>query len=223
MRLVYALFALAALGLGVYATATRSGWTPPREVPAGAGGGSAAGGGVSAPPDGVPPVDVQTSVRRYRVVGQTPEAVFRSLVASGPRNGDRAFFGMTESDMGLQYRTAESAEGCWLADVRVRLTVTTTLPEWEGATAAPSGMHRDWTRFLDALERHEAEHGALAVRGVEKVRAAVEGLRRPTCAEVEAEARRRLSRIEIEIEASHRRYDEQTGHGHTEGAVWPPR
>ena len=172
---------------------------------------------------GATPIAVTSSVAPYAVTGDTERAIFESLLEGGPVDGDRRFFGMTESDMGLQYRTVEAEAGCFLVDVRATLDVVTTLPEWSRPSGTDYAVQRDWHRFRSALERHEAEHKSIAVHGVQKVYRAVGGLRRPTCAEAEAEARRRLDRIGIEIEASHRRYDDQTGHGQTEGAAWPPR
>lgn len=230
MRPAFAILVLLTLGLGSYTALTRSAlgerWAGIGATLPDAGADSASGPVVQtidAAPGGAGPVVATSRVSAYPVTGETASEIFESLVAGGPLDGDRRFFGMTEADMGLQYRTAPTDGSCALVDVRVTLDVVTTLPEWTPPRGVPAALRRDWARFFRALQRHEAEHEALAVRGVEKASEAVRGLRGPSCAAVEAEARRRLQRIEIEIEASHRRYDEQTGHGRTEGAVWPPR
>ncbi|MEM1118336.1 MAG: DUF922 domain-containing protein [Bacteroidota bacterium] len=163
----------------------------------------------------------QDVVTEYTVTGDTEDEILRSLVMGGPSNEGEQFFGMTQADMRLEYRTAETNTECFLVDVEVRLGVETTLPAWDRPRGVDGALRSDWHRFLSALTRHEARHKEIVEEGAAKVYRAVASLRRPTCAEVEAEARRRLDRIEIEMEAAHRLYDEQTGHGRTEGAAWP--
>lgn len=220
-----ALLALVAVGLGSYVALTygRAGHVM-LGMEAAASGPEAEGpvsSFHSAVAGGTPSVATASSVVLYPVTGRSVEEILESLLVGGPVDGDRTFFGMTETDISLRYRTSASASDCVLTDVHVVMDVVTTLPEWEAPSGVDYDLQRDWHQFLGALRRHEAEHAALAERGAQKVQRAVTDLRRPTCVEVEAEARRRLDRIEIEIEASHRHYDDQTGHGRTEGATWP--
>jgi predicted secreted Zn-dependent protease len=166
-------------------------------------------------------VRTRDATETYPVTGGTAEALLRSLVDRGPSDGDRDYFGLTASGMQLRYRADARADDCALIDVEVTLDVTVTLPAWDAPAEAPPRLRRDWRRFLQALERHEDGHRERAHRGADKVRRAIEGLRRPSCAQAEAEARHRLRRLETEIEGGHRLYDEETGHGRTQGAVWP--
>lgn len=227
MRLAVILFSLAFFGLGAYtvvvrgAIAERAPDDPPRHAASAASGSAQA---TTAAAGGAPTVHTDyDTVAAYRVAGATEAEILRSLVENGPSNEGEQFFGMTEADMQLGYRTAQTDAECWLVDVEVRMGVTTTLPEWDRPTGAESTLRRDWHRFRSALQRHEGRHKEIVESGAAKVHRAVRGLRAPTCAEVEGEARRRLDRIEIEMEAEHRRFDDQTDHGRTEGAAWPVR
>ena len=188
---------------------------------------TSAPGGVGAPaseraglPDR-PPVQARTTTETYPVEGTTGAELLRSLLTRGPRADGNVFFGLTTAETDLHYRTAPSAAGCALADVTVDLDVTVTLPEWAPPPDAPPALRRDWGRFLTALRQHEDGHRQIAVEGAEALHAAIVGLRRPTCAAATAEGRRRVARLQIEATAAHRRLDAETGHGRTQGAVWP--
>ena len=168
-----------------------------------------------------PPVQTRVGTVTYPVEGATETALLRSLLARGPRTDGGVFFGLTTAETDLHYRTVPSAAGCALADVAVDLEVTVTLPDWEPPPDAPPALRRDWGRFLDALRRHEDGHRRIAVEGAEVLHAAVAGLRRPTCEAATADGRRRVARFQVEAAAAHRRFDDETGHGRTQGAVWP--
>ena len=167
------------------------------------------------------PVQKRIEEETYPVYGGTAAELLRSLQRSGPRTGGEAFFGLTRASMDLRYDTVDLGHGCELRDVRVRLDLTVTLPTWTTPRSGSGDLDRAWGQFLSALRRHESEHVRVAEQGAEALYRAVEGVRRPSCAEAEAEGRRRVDRLQIEIEAAHRQFDERTGHGRTEGAVWP--
>jgi predicted secreted Zn-dependent protease len=175
----------------------------------------AAGGGTA------PRVRSDVTVREYRVQGDDEVEILQSLLANAPVSGEETFFGLTTSELTFRYWRQPDAAGCTLVDLHVDLGVTIDLPVWSPSGAAPYELKRDWDRFAMALKRHEETHRDYAIRGAEEVLEALQGIRAPTCDAAVAEAQRRAERFQIETEAAHRHYDDQTGHGRTEGAVWP--
>ena len=176
------------------------------------------GGGVEAGP--ARPVRAYGTEVPYRVMGASEAAILASMVQVAPREGDKTFFGLTTTELSFRYARSQQAGACTLRDVRVDLAVTTVLPQWTHPPDAPDALTRDWARFEAALRRHEDRHRVLAEAGAEAVRAELDGLTAATCAEADAEARRRAERVGIETEAAQRRYDDETGHGESEGASW---
>ncbi|MEO0558939.1 MAG: DUF922 domain-containing protein [Bacteroidota bacterium] len=164
-------------------------------------------------------VDVQE--QRYAVQGRTANEILSSMRASGPSTGGKSFFGLTASEFSFQIQPRMDGASCVVDEVRVELAVTITLPEWTPPETAPYELQRDWSRFSTALKRHEDQHRQLAADGAAETLAALQGLRRASCQEIEFEARQRAERIAEQIEAKHHRYDDETDHGRTEGAVWP--
>ena len=227
MRLLVFALCLSALGAGSYAALTR-GWAsdaaePARTEPADA----------HRQPDaprpeplapatrGRPAVRTRVTVETYNVTGDTAGDVLVSMLAGGPQPGDDVFFGLTTAETHLRYDTTPVAGGCVLADVSVDLTLTIMLPAWSPTSPPDAQLVRDWGGFRRALADHEDRHRQIAEAGAQRLARALAGLRRDSCPATKAEARRRVQRIEADVSAAQRQYDAETGHGRTEGAVWP--
>lgn len=164
---------------------------------------------------------VEVSEQTYPVTGATEAEVLASMRAGGPSAGGQTYFGLTASESSFQMQPRTDGPSCVAEDVRVELAVTITLPKWEPTDTAPYELQRDWTRFSTALQRHEDGHRQIAAEGAEATHAALKGLRRSSCLDVEFEARQRAQRIAEKTEAEHNRYDAETDHGRTQGAQWP--
>ena len=173
------------------------------------------------PRERAPVVRTELTAQSYAVGGGTADEVLRSLLDNGPRTDGDVFFGLTEAAIDLRYDAVAARVGCEVRDVEVVLGLTITLPEWMPPPGTDPELARDWGRFRRALAAHEDRHRQIAVDGAGALYKAVAGLHRTTCEQANEEARRRLERLEIEIAAAHRRFDVETGHGRTEGAVWP--
>ncbi len=229
MRLLVFALCLSALGAGSYALLTRSGATGAAEFA-----GAAAPAGADRQPDAQaspeplapalrerPAVRTRLVVEAYEVAGDTAGEVLASLLAGGPHSGGDVFFGRTVAGVRLRYDPTPVAGGCVLADVGVDLALTITLPTWTPTSPPDARLVRDWGRFRRALSEHEDGHREIAEAGAQTLGRALAGLRRDSCPATRAEARRRVRRVESDVSAAQHRYDARTGHGRTEGAVWP--
>ena len=143
------------------------------------------------------------------------------MAAAAPTADGTVYFGMTASQVDVRFRTVEAEGGCRLGAIEVDLDVTMTLPEWAPDGPTDYALRRDWARFTAALRRHEDGHRRRAEAGVRAVAAALAGVRTATCAEADAEGRRRVRETQDRTAAGQQRYDDQTDHGRTEGAAWP--
>lgn len=217
MRLVLlpALFGLAALSAVLIAPRDRVLPAPSSTV---------AAGGVEAveTPDRSAAVRTRIDVSPYPVTGHSVETLLASLRDHGPQVEGGLFFGLTATEVQYRFGYRSTPGGCETVNASVDLAVTLTLPEWRAPGSAPYELRRDWQRFAAALRRHEEGHRDRAVAYAHRLQRAVEGLRAPTCDAAAARASQQAQRLQIEAEAEHRLYDEATGHGETEGAVWPP-
>ena len=233
MRLVLLALCLSALSAGSYAALThglapvRSAGNPPapadhdRQSRATTLDASPPQPSQSPAPSRVPSVRTRVTSETYTVRGETAAEVLASMVAGSPQSDGGAFFGRTVAEIGLRYDTRAGLGGCVLVDVEVDVALTTTLPDWTPAASTELQLARDWWQFRRALAGHEGRHRQIAETGADAIARALGGLRRDACAAVEAEAQRRLVRLERDLHQAQHRYDIETGHGRTEGAVWP--
>lgn len=175
------------------------------------------------PPKADDGLQIGYEAKSYPVSGTTALEVLASLRQRGPRSDNESFFGLTETSMDLTYRYTDLEDGCVVHDVRLDLDVAVTLPEWSPSSGTDPALVDDWGQFYRALARHETTHREIAEDEAQALYRRLDGLRRGTCALLEAELRHRLQVAQRDIEVAHRDYDERTGHGRTEGAVWPVR
>ncbi len=214
-----ALLGVAVLG-GTLASRVAGGDPSPAHVVAGGGADTSADAPL-APRE--PPVRATVQTAPYRVTGHSTESLLEALRAGGPRVDGDIFFGLTSTSLAYRVGYIERAGLCETTDARVEIDVTITLPEWQAPPSSPYELRRDWQRFAQALRRHEERHRDLAIEHAHALRRAVDGLRAPTCDAVAALATERAQRSQALAEAAHRAYDASTGHGESEGALWPPR
>ena len=206
-----ALLALVALvALGLAAAAKPGSATPPRAY---------GGGAQQAEPDR--PVTTTVQQAPYAVTGTSADAILASMAQAAPHADGQTFFGLTTTALSFRYRRTQEDGRCVLRDVRVDLSVSVQVPRWARPAGAPYDVARDWARFESALSRHEDRHRVLAAGGAEATHVALDRLEARTCEDADLAARRVADRISIETEAAHRRYDDETGHGATQGASWP--
>lgn len=167
-------------------------------------------------------VETAVEVAYYDLTGTTLQDLSASLDARGPRQGGRRFFGLTEWEVNAEYRWTPRDTGCAMDDVVVRVAVLTTMPRWRPRGSVHPRTRHAWERFVHALGAHEAEHQALALEAGDALRWRLVALREPTCHTMKRAAERTITDVLSEYEARNRAYDHRTGHGRTQGAVWPP-
>ena len=175
----------------------------------------------AAPRSGV--VRKRTESVYYEVDGVSRAALAAALRERGPELFGQQFFGMTEWEVSAGYRPVEGAAGCAIDDLTVQVEITTHLPQWRRAAAAPQELKGAWDQFLSALDRHEHGHRALAEEAAEAIRHRLLSVSTPACDRLDPMAQREMSAVMREYEARNLAYDSETGHGRTQGAVWPPR
>jgi predicted secreted Zn-dependent protease len=158
----------------------------------------------------------------YDIEGLSRMDLAAALREHGPTIHGRQFFGLTEWEMSAGYRPVEGESGCAIDDLTIEVSVTTHLPRWSRAAAAPSSLRSAWDRFVAALDQHERGHRVLAERAAETVRHRLLVLSAPTCDRLDVRARQEMSVVMQEYERRQLAYDAETGHGRTQGAVWPP-
>lgn len=165
-------------------------------------------------------IEVIDRTEYYEVRGNTADGLARDMAAKGPQHptGRRAW-GYTDWRVNSTYVLVPRDRGCELGDVRVQLTVVTTLPRWvpSGVPAHPR-LKRDWTRLLARIAEHEDTHRAhgLEAAALAEQRIASIPLQKD-CATAEKSARRALRVSVLELTAVSRAFDRETDFGRRQG------
>ena len=159
----------------------------------------------------------------YEVGGRSQADLTAALRKHGPRIRGSRFFGLTEWQVSVEYRPVSGAERCGIRDLTVHVDVETRLPRWTPSARASADLHRAWEGFIAALDEHEHGHRALAAEAAEALRRRLASVRVATCDQLDPVAQQTMAAVMKTYESHNLAYDAETGHGRTQGAVWPPR
>jgi predicted secreted Zn-dependent protease len=170
-----------------------------------------------------PGIELVATTSTYPIGGATAPALVDAMQAKALRDpsGDAAF-ALTTWDITWSYAYRERPGACSIDDLAVRADISVVMPSWEPPAEADVDLIADWGRYVDALRRHERGHEENGLGRATDVRDTLLALgARSTCASLEQAADAAGEKI---IEAGlewDRRYDDDTGHGATQGVVFP--
>ena len=105
-----------------------------------------------------------------------------------------------------------------MTDVAVAVGIAQTLPRWRGEDKGAAALKSRWTKFVEALQRHEdghKEHGLKAGRQIEVAVLAVKPA--SNCEDLEEAANAAAQAIVAKYQALDEEYDRKTDHGRNQG------
>lgn len=159
----------------------------------------------------------------YRdVSGSSQAALIASLdrIAIGESGG--RFYGNTHWELRWNFSVASSRGQCRVTAAGTELTVQMTLPRWIPPDRAPRALVERWNAFATALRTHEEGHRDIAIEAARAMQKRV-GATPPAsdCDVLKRTVGELAHSILDDYRERERRYDETTGHGRTQGAVFP--
>jgi len=183
-----------------------------------------ANSGVSAP---VSPVgtSVQNVVSYYDIAGATTAEVQDALNRNGPAINQVQVFALTEWQVSWRLRPTTRLGECRLPRPDVQLTIRTILPRWKAAAPASAEMSSLWRSFLVAVAVHEDGHKDLGLRAAAAVADTLRTFghqRAISCDLLVADADGAAKTVLQQFYDKNALYDQTTGHGATQGVMWPP-
>lgn len=172
----------------------------------------------------VPPgMVVRSDEDHYTIFGSTAAELRRSMRESGPTENGRRWDGYTTWNVQWRFRYAMRTGSCRITTMTVEYDSHIVLPRWTAPAGAPAPLRREWNEFARALRAHEEGHRNIGAEAARQVMRRIGALTLPSCTHMAAEANALGHRTLDEFRGRQRQYDEETGHGRTQGAVWPPR
>jgi predicted secreted Zn-dependent protease len=174
--------------------------------------------------DAFPPgVDGSTEITYYDVHGRTAAQLVAQLRQLGPRMGAGNFWAETLSPMRWTYRRRnDGGERCSLADVHILVATNIIMPRWVPPVDTEPGVYAAWNQSMAALESHEIGHKDISARAAREVLSRLNAIS-TDCGDIPTVVKRTTDAIMTKLSADQARYDAETRHGLTQGAVFPPR
>lgn len=156
---------------------------------------------------------------RYPVRGRDVAAVRAALDAARVRDGNDGAWVEAYTDgriRGTWTAPARKHRGapCQPKAIAIRYSATMRLPYLDEPDPPPA-LAQAWQRYAANLEAHEREHLERIRRALPRLAAAIAAA---PCAKADAVG----AAVLRQIRAEGRAYDKETGHGRSEGAVFPP-
>lgn len=168
-------------------------------------------------------VSGSTDVIYYDIHGRTDRELVADMRRLGPKTAAGGiFFGETQSPMRWQYRTRPDAMQCTLYAVTVRVSSQITLPRWTPPADTVPGLYAQWQTFLAALQVHEIGHKDISGRAAAEIIRRLNALN-TSCSTLTDDVQRITERIVAQLRDDQVRYDAETWHGATQGAVFVVR
>lgn len=152
----------------------------------------------------------------YEVTGSTAQELRASMNEfrpKDPHDGNHPVDAYTDwyvSWSWLGYGTGN----CDLSTASVTHNINIILPHWAAPVNVSLELIAKWKKYIQSLVAHETGHVANVVNNYLSVKTAIQSA---TCLTADAEAQKALASLR-EFDA---RYDRETKHGETQGAVFP--
>ncbi len=165
-------------------------------------------------------VNVIESVETYQVSGADRATIGTNLRAGITDASGRRFAGYHTWRLSYHYETEARMTTCSIVRPTVTLTSIMTLPVWTPPPGVDSTLVRDWERYRQALTVHERGHRAITYAGAGRVIHAIRDVPDMSCNFIGDAVRRAVEPLLAEIRSEDARYDTETRHGATQGAMW---
>lgn len=167
--------------------------------------------------------EISISTNYYHLYSFTQSGLRREMNEKGFRWTDgMTYDAFTSWYVQWRYNYDTRYGNCALRDIEVSVDVEYTLPKWSVQFLGNKELRIKWIRYIDALKKHEDGHRDIGIGAAKRIEAALYKVgTRPRCDTLGAEANAIAYKILDDFRRKEIEYDRSTGHGRTQGAVFP--
>jgi predicted secreted Zn-dependent protease len=173
------------------------------------------------------PIDFQstTQVVTYTVTGKTLNEISASLeknAMADPHEPNSAYYARTNWHIQGQWFWTPTARGCEVDRGTVTVAITITLPALKTTAGVPADVQNRWNAFIRNTSAHEQGHARFALEGARDYQRDLGNFPpAPDCNVIQTQLRDLYNRDFEKIDRVNVKYDADTQHGLTQGAVFP--
>lgn len=164
---------------------------------------------------------VNETTEYYEIAGSQVDDLRSQICEKGCRWPDgKTYDSVTNWHVKWDYDREEGPQACSVRDFRVTVDILYRYPKWIMPNDPPRELVEKWERYLRRLTNHEEGHRDRAVEAAADLMRTVEGLPgSPTCKDLDRVIRS-VSRKRMELlSEQQKKYDGDTCHGATQGAM----
>jgi len=178
-----------------------------------------AGGAVAAPAgDGL---QILERVEYYDLDATDADGLVAQLAAHRPKGPSRIADALAEIRLEARHEPGRVPAGCRPQRLRVEVEIVVSLPRWTRRPPVVNPLVERWTRMIAGLRRHEEGHRDHARHSAERLYEQLLALPpQPTCAAMKRLVDATVQRAAIRLQLQGDIYDQQTRHGHNQGAIF---
>jgi predicted secreted Zn-dependent protease len=151
----------------------------------------------------------------YTITGSTANELRQEMSKLGTLDPDDGLRYDARTDWYISWNWPGYGESeCDLSQTSINYDIKVTVPFWKPSSDIDPALVNRWNHYMNNLAMHEQGHVNIILNHYLKVRDAIQAATCDTAEEVAQEAANELRVLNQE-------YDKQTGHGETQGAVFP--
>jgi predicted secreted Zn-dependent protease len=166
---------------------------------------------------------VSVTKEYYFVDGRTAQEIRNDLNAKTPvRQNGRKYDAHTKWNVDWHFWWRKKPGSCEISKVTTEVAVKYTLPELRDNYSIQNDLKEKWESYNRALVRHEEGHKDLGVNAARAIENGIWSLDpRHTCEQLEVDSNGIGHAIIEEYRILETKYDRETNHGMSEGAIFP--
>ncbi len=179
----------------------------------------------SATPHPSPAIHTTRTIHYYDIQGNSASDLRQQMSTLGPpdKKSGKIFDARTDWEIAWRFYYQNSLGGdCSIARAEVDVNLTFTFPRWLTPAEVSPGLLQKWENYQRALTAHEEHHAKLALAGGEAIYSAILAVPpAAACPDLESSANAAARQTFQQVQAQQEKYDSETNHGATQGAVFP--
>jgi len=168
---------------------------------------------------------IHVSPKTHPVYGTDVSAIRQSMSANSPIwYQGKKFDGYTRWYVRWRYYYRFANGECRIDPSRVFVDteITFTMPQWQDEQRSPPAVALRWRRYINALQLHEDGHKDNGINASQAIFRTLQQYSIPSdCTDLTASANATAQAIIAQYHQADIEYDRRTGHGRTQGAVFP--
>ena len=124
-----------------------------------------------------------TKYTYYTISGNTPGAIYTTLVKRGPRVGGVKAYAATTA---VSSQSGQLIQGkyCSLEDYRFKIDFTIKLPKLKNEAALKGATRTDWKKFSSFLKTHEETHRSIWLACAAALETKVKAIKTKSCVRI---------------------------------------